>query len=182
MICFSEYPLNGDILQEILVKLGYDHILVKEINCFKFNLSFQTKKQRYIFDFSDLKDWIIHPRPMEEEDYRIKRKALIEIRGLPCNSWNEDNLKEVVKDQGSWGWWENNPMYCNNLDNPRIWMYLDSLEKVSKMVKIKVGRNVSHILTHELENQIQDSKGESGNRSHIEPYTYQAKPSQKTKM
>ena len=61
------------------------------------------KKQRDIFDFSVLKDWIIHPRPMEEEDFRIKRKALIEIRGLPCNSWTKDNLKAIIKDHGDGG-------------------------------------------------------------------------------
>ncbi|KAL1811947.1 hypothetical protein ACET3Z_022012 [Daucus carota] len=179
MICFSEYPLNGDILQDILMELGFGDILVKEINCYKFILSFQTKKQRDIFDFSILKDWIIHPRPMEEEDYRIKRKALVEIRGLPCNSWTEDNLKKIVKDQGSWGWWENNPMYCNSLENPRVWMYLGSLEKVSEMIKVKIGSNESQILIHELETQIQDGEKGPDSRKSAEPVKFNVKPSQK---
>ncbi|KAL1812161.1 hypothetical protein ACET3Z_022226 [Daucus carota] len=164
MVCFSEYPLNGDILQEILVSLGYDQILVKEVSCFKFILSFRSKKQRNEFDFTSLKDWIVHPRPMEQEDYKINRKALIEIRGLPCNAWNENNLKNITKDIGSWGWWENNPMHCNGLENPRIWTYVDSMEKISSRIQVKIGEPTFDILLYELESWIQKGKDDSASK------------------
>lgn len=85
MVCFSDFPLKGDILQEILVELGYEGIIVKEVSCYKFILSFTSKKSRDDFKFENLVDWVSHPRPMENEDYRIARKVVVEIRGLPCN-------------------------------------------------------------------------------------------------
>lgn len=42
VVCFSEYPLTGCILQEIIDELGYKAIIVKELSCQKFILTFQS--------------------------------------------------------------------------------------------------------------------------------------------
>lgn len=84
VVCFSEYPLTGCILQEIIDELGYKSIMVKELSCQKFILTFQTVEAKEGFDFKDLKDWFIFPRNLEKEDFKVKKKALVEIRGLPC--------------------------------------------------------------------------------------------------
>lgn len=98
IICFSDFPLNGDILQEVLGELVYKDIIVKEISCNKFIFSFKSKKMRDSFKFSDLVDRVSHPRPMEHEDFRVARKAMVEIRGLPCNTWKEENLQKITKE------------------------------------------------------------------------------------
>lgn len=151
-ICFSQFPLKGDILQDIIDELGYKDIIVKEVSCYKFILSFKTKKIMDNFQFDNLVDWVHLPRRMEEEDFRIKRKILVEIRGLPCNTWTEDNLQKILKDLGSWGWWENNPMYHSSLENPRIWMYSESLGKVREVLKVIISGSTLKIKVHEIEN------------------------------
>lgn len=103
IICYSEFPPKGEILQEVLGELGYKDIVVKEISCSKFILSLKTKAQKDSFYFENLSDWIILPRKMVEEVFRIKRKTLIEIRGLPCNAWSEENLQVITRECGFLG-------------------------------------------------------------------------------
>ncbi|KAL1819552.1 hypothetical protein ACET3Z_014421 [Daucus carota] len=154
MVCFSDFPLNGDILQEVLVELGYVGIIVKEVSCYKFIFSFNSKKSRDDFNFENLSDWVSHPRPMENEDYRIARKIVVEIRGLPCNTWKEENLKKIVKNTGTWGWWLNNPMYHSSLENPLVTVYTESLSRVSKVVRVQMEGISRQIMINELENSV----------------------------
>lgn len=134
------------------MELGYKDIIVKEVSCFTFILSFKTKTQRDNFKLSNISDWVIHPRNMEAEDFRIKRKALVEVRGLPCNAWSEDNLKKITKIWGVWGWWENNPLYHSSLENPKVWIYTEKLDKIQDDLKVQLLDLSMRIKVHEIEN------------------------------
>lgn len=150
-VCFSDFPLNGDILQEIIIELGYKDIVVKELSCYKFILSFKSKKLRDDFKFENLVDWVALPRPMEKEDFRVNRKTLLEIRGLPCNAWKEENLKKIVRNFGTWGWWINNPMYHSSLENPRVVIYTEQLKKIKELIKVQLKEDTRKVLIYEVE-------------------------------
>ncbi|WOH15192.1 hypothetical protein DCAR_0934729 [Daucus carota subsp. sativus] len=132
VVCFSEYPLTGCILQDIIDELG-----IKEK-----------------FDFRDLKDWFIFPKDLKEEDFKIKRKALVEVRGLPCLAWMERNLKKITEEFGDWGWWENDLLSESVVSNPRIWIYTDNLRRISNIRWVKIGEVAHKILIYELEKEV----------------------------
>lgn len=103
MIGFSYFPMKGDILKEVLYcnSLGIKEI--NELSCWKYLLVFSSKKMFDMFNWSLVKDWLTKTRSPDSEDLLIKRKVVIEIRGMPLNCWSKENLQRIMKGVGSWG-------------------------------------------------------------------------------
>lgn len=82
-IGFTCYPMQGDILKEVIDcnNLGISEI--KELSCWKYLLVFSSKEKLDVFNWSLVKDWLTRTRAPDSEDLLIKRKAVIEIRGGP---------------------------------------------------------------------------------------------------
>lgn len=77
-------------------ELGVNNVIVKELSFWKFLFT----KERDVFDWKRLKEWIEGVRKPSEENLVVKRKVIVEVRGLSLNVWSENNLKKVVKDLG----------------------------------------------------------------------------------
>lgn len=103
LIGFLRYPMSGIILKEVIKELGLVDIQVKEITCWKFVLQFLDKESLKKFNKEQVKMWLHGIRRMEYEDFIIKRKIALEVRGMPLNSWSEKNLILISKEIGSWG-------------------------------------------------------------------------------
>lgn len=54
-ICFSLFPMKGQILHEVFQEMKISGLKVKEISCWKFLLSFSSKKAKMLSMFSQLK-------------------------------------------------------------------------------------------------------------------------------
>lgn len=98
-------------------------MVVKELSFWKFLFTFPSPKERDAFDWNILKDWVEEIRLPGQEDLVIKKKVVVELRGLPLNVWSGNNIKEVVKDLGVWGWWVNRPDTSHKYENSRICLY-----------------------------------------------------------
>lgn len=142
LVGFSAFPLRGEILQEVLIELGMAYIEVKEISCWKFLLRFASEEKLKDWNGDGIKDWICLTRNLSEEDLIPKRRALIEIRGLPLHYWSEENLEKITQEYGLWGWWRNRPDAQMKIETPLIWIYSGCLEKIEEnLVVITEGGN-----------------------------------------
>lgn len=77
--------MKGDIFLDDVKWLKIENVLVKEISYWKFLLIFSSPEECNIFDWILLKDWIGNIRNPCEEDLVIKRKNIVEVRGLPLH-------------------------------------------------------------------------------------------------
>ena len=142
LVGFSAFPLRGEILQEVLIELGMAYTEVKEISCWKFLLRFASEEKLKDWNGDGIKDWICLTRNLSEEDLIPKRRALIEIRGLPLHYWSEENLEKITQEYGLWGWWRNRPDAQMKIETPLIWIYSGCLEKIEEnLVVITEGGN-----------------------------------------
>lgn len=48
-VAFSRFPMNGEIMQDVLGELGIKNVLVKEISCLKFILSLKIKHKEIVW-------------------------------------------------------------------------------------------------------------------------------------
>lgn len=110
-------------------ELKISNVVVKELSCWKFLFTFPSIKEMDAFDWKVLKYWVEGIRVPSEEDLVIKRKVVVELRGLPLNVWSKKNIKEVVKDLGVWGWWVDRPDTSHKYENPRICLYTGIWDK-----------------------------------------------------
>ncbi|KAK1382323.1 hypothetical protein POM88_020058 [Heracleum sosnowskyi] len=94
-----------EILQTALMEEGMKEFSIKEIACWKFLIIFKNSEKKNSFDKNRVKSWLHDIREVEDEDLRIKRKLVVELRGIPCTAWTEINLMELTKELGDWGWW-----------------------------------------------------------------------------
>lgn len=85
LMCFSPFPMKGEILLEILLSLNMGIIQVKEFSCWKFLIKFKTKEECKKFEWNRVRDWVKEVRNPTEEDLVIQRQEVIEVRGLPLN-------------------------------------------------------------------------------------------------
>ncbi|KAK1400745.1 hypothetical protein POM88_000350 [Heracleum sosnowskyi] len=138
LIGFSWFPMTGIILQEVLIEEGFSNILVKEISCWKFLLSFKDSNDKGLFDKSRVKHWLHDIRSFEEEDRRIRRKVVVEVRGIPFIAWSESTLMEITKHIGDWGWWINEAEENKVLENPKVCIYSDELLSIAIRSSISV--------------------------------------------
>ncbi|KAK1388277.1 hypothetical protein POM88_016455 [Heracleum sosnowskyi] len=72
---------------------------------------------------------------MVEEDFRIQRQVVVEVRGLPCNAWTEGSLMQITNDIGTWGCWIN----ANN-----------DIRKGEPKENVETSQNESASSTHDL--------------------------------
>lgn len=138
-ICFSLFPMNGQILHEIFEEMNIVGIRIKEITCWKFLLTFPTVEEKKSFDTHSVSDWVNNFREPHYEDVFIKRKVVLEVRGLPLHACSEENLKLIVSKSGEWGWWINATDTMRRLETPRICCYTNSLDKIERSEQVKFG-------------------------------------------
>lgn len=84
-----------------------------------------------------VKDWLGKVKRPDSEDRLLKRKLAVEIRGIPLNCWSEDNFQLLIKDIGTWSWWNNKPITSSSLENPKIAIYSSSLEGINMSITLK---------------------------------------------
>lgn len=131
-IGFTLYPMSGVILNQILEEMKIRGVEVKEVTCWKFIFSFPSQEKCNAFDWNMLKDWVNKVRNPCREDLMIKRQAIVEVRGLPFNSWTESSLRTVIRNIGLWGWWINRPDTIHKLEAPKICVYTDNMENFNE--------------------------------------------------
>ncbi|KAK1370195.1 hypothetical protein POM88_036287 [Heracleum sosnowskyi] len=96
------------------------------------------EKDKNLFDKGRIKHWLHGIRNIEEEDLRIKRKGVVEVRGLPYISWTEDTLMDSTKNLGDWGWWINEVEENKKMENPKVCIYFAELFNIANKSSIIV--------------------------------------------
>ncbi|KAK1384092.1 hypothetical protein POM88_021827 [Heracleum sosnowskyi] len=120
--------MTGELLQTVLMDEGMKEFSIKEITCWKFLITFKNSEEKNSFDKNRVKSWLHDIREVEDEDLRIKRKLVVELRGLPCTAWTKINLMELTKELGDSGWGINEEIGNRKLQNPKsggilsLWM------------------------------------------------------------